>query len=102
MTFFNKHNKFSASPNFLGREKFAKKNRVFDNVEEPFAQCPKKVEILKRFIGHFPRRRPQPVSCVKIVAWAVENNYLQDYVLFFRQYSLLRNKGNLLLFFAAP
>ena len=39
MTFINKHNKFSASPKILGREKFAKKeNRVFDNVEEPFAQ----------------------------------------------------------------
>ena len=38
MTFFNKHNKFSAFPKIPGREKFAKKeNRVFDNVEEPFA-----------------------------------------------------------------
>lgn len=49
MTLFNKHNKFSPSSKILGREKFAKReNRVFDNVEEPFAQGSKIVEMLKR------------------------------------------------------
>lgn len=64
-------------------KKNTKKNQFFDNVEEPFAQGSKKVEILKSFICYFSRCSLQPASCIKMVDWAVENNYVQDHVLFF-------------------
>lgn len=87
--FPNKHNKFSGSQKILGernpppQKKNTKKNQFFDNVEEPFAQGSKKVEILKSFICYFSRCSLQPASCIKMVDWAVENNYVQDHVLFF-------------------
>ena len=77
MNFFNKHNKFSASQKFLGDRNLPKKCSRLQNSRN----------FKKRFIGHFFRRNLQPASCIKIIAWAVENNYVQDHVLFFRQYT---------------